>query len=190
MACCNNECLETVYTDCVEHVGTLTVLPNNLGEIITAIDEFMAEDSSNSEDTISIDLKCLSSNCGNPIPYSYTYVKPTSGTGNALLKINPTNPVTGAVTIKAYYSGTVISSINNVEDFLIIPLSYANLGFTVTVELVYSAVYYGTFYVSMSAASGVVNNLELQCQGSGVVEISKINFYNLVVDKLCELSAG
>lgn len=187
MACCNNECLEIIYADCVEYTGPLTNLPPNLGDMIPILDDLVT---SGANETITMDLKCLSSNCGDTIPYSYTYSKPIIGATNVAIGITLGTPVTGLVTVKAVHNGNIIATINSLDEYLAVPFAYSNLGFTVIVEIVTTAPYYGTFYISPAMVTSTVTGLELVCQGNGEVQISKLDFYKLVVNKLCELMAG
>jgi hypothetical protein len=201
MACCNNnDCLEPVYTGCLEYTGAQLqcIQGENVDSMLESIDSMLQGLYCNpeveiEEDEITIDLKCLAGNCGEDLNYSISYLK---GTPNSIIGVTPVDFVTNSTgSITAYHNGMPIASQTGVNFPLggtqfIVPTTYINDGgVTLKISAIVNGIFYsGTFFLTTTMAGGLYNNLKLKCEApANTTTLSIKTLLQSLINEVCEL---
>ncbi|HMT03597.1 MAG TPA: hypothetical protein PKD00_09915 [Burkholderiales bacterium] len=197
MACCNNECLEPIYSNCVEHAGDplLCVQGDNLTEQLASIDTMLNELYCNPDEevegSVSVDLKCINNNCGGNLTYTLSFVK---GPENSVIGVLPTDfGVPFLASIKVYSSGSVVASQEGITtlptpSLFLVPTSYVNItGVTVVITVMINGMtYVGSYYIGPSTPNGSFSGLTLVCQAPpNVVTLGQQELFQLLINEMC-----
>lgn len=200
MSCCNNNCLEPVYTSCIEYSGDAltcikpnTPCPDNyvyLNDIIKRVDEIVEElyCSGEESDEITIDLKCLGNNCNDTLAYITTLLR----VGNTyMLSFNIPSLIGQQyiVTVKVYSGGLLLQTVNDLNSFI----NIANISqdYVITIEVITqdNKLYKGGFNIP-SNSEGFLTGMLMDCFNSGTATtISVIDFYKLLVTEICNIKS-
>ena len=201
MACCNNECLETVYAECIQYTGELQCIDsatNSLHDIIHALDEACDNNNVNVEDSlIEIDLKCLNGQCPIKASFTMTYTKvvgnDTDNLSNLLLSFDvSSNDATFAVvSVQVFSNNTVITSANvsNWYNPIVIPTSYIDTtGVYIKVTiLINNTPYTGGYTIGINTPSATYSNIPLGCEVNTVVTVPVKAILQQLINEVCAL---
>lgn len=195
--CCQQYCLDPVYSDCVEFTGpSLTNITNtqNLTEIVQNIDTLFTENIAQLlTQNVTLNLQCLANNCEGTIPYTINVLNVS--TGGYLISINTPTLTIGSYSISirifkgteeiGYYTnnltGIAISSENALDP----------AGLTISIELIInttSSIYIDSMYLPMNTSTSTFNR-DAVCNNNSMVTISLLNLFNLIINEICYLKS-
>mgnify|MGYP003620378720 CR=1 FL=1 len=199
MACCNNECLEPLYAECIQVDSSgfqnLSTESETLTEVLTNIDNviYNAEyDLSNTN--VTVNLQGLAGDCSTTLSASLTY---TNGATTDSIAIAIPGVTTGTIIFPVYsasvsvYSGANLVA-SSVDLSISIPFAASsNNGNALTVIINLNVLggagpYHATVNVP-SYSPNVTMVTELECNANSTVTLPIISLFNLLINKINDL---
>lgn len=199
MPCCNNECLEPLYAECIQvdssEFQNLSTESTTLTQVLTNIDNviYNAEyDLSNTN--VTVNLQGLSGDCTTALSASITY---TNGVVNDSMTISIPGVTTGTIIFPVYtasisvYSGAalVASSID-----LSVPITFAaiaNNGTALTILININILgdagpYHATVTIPPYSPNMTLTT-ELECSANTTITLPVISLFNILINKINDL---
>lgn len=197
MSCCNNECLDPVYSNCVEYTGeTLTNITNteNLTQIIENIDNLFSNNIAQLlTQNVTVNLQCLANTCEGVVPYTINILNVASG--GYILSINTPTLTIGSysISIRIFQGSEEIGYYtSNLSGISISPTQASNpLGLTIAVEIITNSnsyIYIDNTFLPFNSSTGNIEKTAV-CNNNTTVTISLLNFFNLILNEICYLKS-
>ena len=192
--CCNNECLEMLNTNCIDYGGEplLSSTSTQLTQIIQDLDALISDPQINiGAKMVTVDLKCLGSNCtGLPeqsVNWSFIST-PAGGAMNITVSFPPGSFIFEYA--KAYTGGNQISEITTYGTLLSVGSDAITSGFIVTLSLLYNSpggtVHYTGTIVIPPGMLGINNgSTVLTCLNSTISTLAISSLFQILINKVC-----
>lgn len=188
MACCNNECLETVYAACVETVSTYQNIPNDnndLESILQEIDELLGDNEVDINNLqVTVDAKCLNANCTENITATMNWLDNIMGGDMITLSIDYPNDY--IISVKVYSGANLVTSVNTIQNGIAVPASFNNNSpILIVLDLIIAGgTYQANFNVPQNSGS-MSSTTIFNCQANTTLTTSITNLFQMLINKIC-----